>query len=163
MFSGLSAFPLTPMNADGVDQRSFANLVRRLVGANVDSIGALGSTGMYAYLSREERRQTATTAVREASGLPVMVGIGALRTDDVRRYADDAQKAGAAAVLLAPVSYQRLTVAEVFDLYADVVQDLSVPLCVYDNPGTTGFVFSDELHGRIAALPGVAAVKMGRR
>ena len=74
--------------------------------------------------------------------------------------AEHAQKAGASGVLLAPVSYQKLTDDEVFDLYAMVTRSLSIPLCVYDNPGTTHFVFSDELHGRIAHLPQVGSIKI---
>ena len=54
MFCGLSAFPLTPMNEMGVDEGAFARLVERLGVAKVDSIGALGSTGNYAYLDRLE-------------------------------------------------------------------------------------------------------------
>ncbi|MFI0465093.1 dihydrodipicolinate synthase family protein [Saccharopolyspora sp. 5N102] len=160
MFTGLSAFPLTPTSEDGIDERGFANLVARLSAAGVDSIGALGSTGGYAYLTREERARAARIAVDAAGGVPVMVGIGALRTSQVRAHAEDAQNAGASAVLLAPVSYQPLNDDEVFGLFEDVSRELSVPLCVYDNPGTTHFTFSDELHGRIAALPNVAAVKI---
>ena len=81
-----------------------------------------------------------------------MVGIGAVRTEHVIALAHDAQEAGAAAVMLAPVSYQPLTDDEVYGLYADVTAELSVPLCVYDNPGTTHFAFSDDLHASVAAL-----------
>ncbi|MEV5537498.1 dihydrodipicolinate synthase family protein [Saccharopolyspora shandongensis] len=160
MFTGLSAFPLTPTSEDGIDERGFASLVARLSAAGVDSIGALGSTGGYAYLTREERARAAQIAVDAAGSVPVVIGIGALRTSQVCAHAEDAQNAGASAVLLAPVSYQPLTDDEVFGLFEDVSRELSVPLCVYDNPGTTHFTFSDELHGRIAALPNVAAVKI---
>lgn len=160
MFSGLSAFPLTPMNEAGIDEGAFVRLIERLVAAGVDSIGALGSTGSYAYLSRAERLRVAQLAVQHAAGVPVMIGIGALRTRDVLALAEDAQKAGASAVLLAPMSYQRLTDAEVLGLYEAVDHALSVPLCVYDNPGTTHFEFSDELHGRIAQLPHVRSIKI---
>lgn len=160
MFNGLSAFPLTPMNESGVDEAAFAKLMKRLAHAKVDSIGALGSTGNYAYLQREERARVARMAVDHANGIPVMIGIGALRTRDVLALAEDAQKAGASAVLLAPVSYQKLTQDEVFSLFETVAKSLSVPLCVYDNPGTTHFEFSDELHGRIAKLPNVGAIKI---
>ena len=129
----------------------------RLADAGVDSIGALGSTGSYAYLSRAERARAARLAVEAAGGVPVMIGIGAVRTEHVLEHAHDAQDAGAAAVMLAPVSYQALTEDEVYGLYADVTAELSVPLCVYDNPGTTHFAFSDELHARVAALPQRAA------
>lgn len=160
MFSGLSAFPLTPMNESGIDEAAFIHLVERLAVAGVDSIGALGSTGSYAYLTQAERARVAQLAVAHAGKVPVIVGIGALRTRDVLALAEDAQKAGASAVLLAPVSYQKLSANEVFEHYAAVARHVSVPLCVYDNPGTTHFEFSDELHGRIAQLPNVASIKI---
>ncbi len=160
MFKGLSAFPLTPMDEHGIDMPAFAQLVQRLVAAGVDSIGALGSTGSYAYLSRAERAQVAALAVEQAQGVPVVVGIGALRTRDVLALADDAQKAGASGLLLAPVSYQKLTDDEVYGLFQAVSRAVSVPIVVYDNPGTTRFEFSDALHGRIAQLPHIASIKI---
>ncbi len=159
-FTGLSAFPLTPMDENGIDEAAFARLVSRLASAGVDSIGALGSTGSYAYLTQAERARVARIAVEHAGNVPVIVGIGALRTKQVLALAADAQNAGAAGVLLAPVSYQSLTEDEVFGLYQDVTRELSVPLCVYDNPATTHFQFSDELHARIAHLPHVASIKI---
>lgn len=160
MFTGLSAFPLTPLRNDRVDEPAYAGLVQRLVSAGVDSIGALGSTGSYAYLDRDERRRVAQLSVEHAGSVPVIVGIGALRTSHVQALAEDAQEAGAAAVLLPPVTYQRLGDDEVFGLYRDVAAGLSVPLVVYDNPGTTHVTFSDELHARIAELPAVTSIKI---
>lgn len=160
MLCGLSAFALTPMDEGAIDEAAFVRLVQRLAAAGVDSIGVLGSTGSYAYLTRAERKRIATLAVQHADGIPVLVGIGALRTRDVLELADDAQHAGASAVLLAPVSYQKLRDDEVFGLYEATSRTLSVPLCVYDNPATTQFAFSDALHGRIAALPAVRSIKI---
>ncbi|MFD6063518.1 dihydrodipicolinate synthase family protein [Rhodococcus wratislaviensis] len=160
MFTGLSAFPLTPMNETEIDESAFSGIVSRLADAGVESIGALGSTGSYAYLTREERKRVAQLAVAAAGTTPVMIGIGSLRTAHVRSLAEDAQDAGAAAVLLAPMSYQQLTAEEVFGLYEAVTRELSVPLCVYDNPGTTHFTFTDELHGRIAELPKIGSIKI---
>ena len=160
MFTGLSAFPLTPLTAQGIDENSFVRLMARLVSAGVDSIGALGSTGSYAYLKHSERDRVARLAVEHAGGIPVMVSIGSVRTSDVLHLAEDAQRAGVSAVLLAPVSYQKLTSDEVFTLYETVTRHLSVPLCVYDNPATTHFDFTDELYGRIAQLPHVASIKI---
>ncbi|MGW1729087.1 dihydrodipicolinate synthase family protein [Streptomyces sp. NPDC002306] len=160
MFRGLSAFPLTPTDEQGIDYPAYAGLVSRLADAGVDSIGALGSTGGYAYLTREQRAQAAKVAVEAAEDVPVIVSIGAVRTSHVLALAEDAQKAGARGVLLAPVTYQPLTQDEVFGLYEDVTRELSVPLCVYENPRTTQVHFSDELHGRIARLPNVGSIKI---
>lgn len=158
--TGLSAFPLTPLREDRVDESAYAGLITRLVEAGVDSIGALGSTGSYAYLDRDERRRVAGTTVRHASGIPVIVGISALRTSHVQALAHDAQAAGAAAVMLAPMSYQPMTSDDVVVLYSEVAAELSVPLIVYDNPGTTRFDFSPELYARLAELPQVASIKI---
>jgi 4-hydroxy-tetrahydrodipicolinate synthase len=160
MFTGLSAFPLTPMSESSIDENAFADLVTILASAKVDSIGVLGSTGNYAYLSREERRLVVELAVSHANGTPVVAGIGALRTKEVFLLAEDAQKAGASGLLLAPVSYQKLTDDEVFAHYEAVSKCISIPLCVYDNPSTTNFEFSDVLHGRIAELANVASIKI---
>lgn len=160
MFKGLSAFPLTPIVESSIDGTAFASLIQRLVNAKVHSIGVLGSTGSYAYLSREERNLVTKIAVDNAHHIPVVVGIGALRTKDVLLLAEDAQKVGANGLLLAPVSYQKLTDDEVFSHYEVVCKNISIPLCVYDNPGTTHFEFSDVLHGRIAELPNIASIKI---
>lgn len=160
MFTGLSAFPLTPLANDVVDEDAFARLVRRLADAKVDSITALGSTGSYAYLTGEERRRVARLAVENAGDVPVFVGIGALRTSQVLANAEQAEQAGASGLLLAPMTYQPLTDDDVFELFRAVTAQSSLPVIVYDNPGTTHFAFSTELYGRIAELPGIASIKI---
>ena len=50
----LSAFPITPFDSHGtVDTRGLRVLLERCLEANVPSIGLLGSTGSYAYLTRK--------------------------------------------------------------------------------------------------------------
>ena len=160
MFTGLSAFPLTPLHDDQVDEKAYKNLIERLATAGVDSITALGSTGSYAYLNSEERRRVAQLAVEHAGDVPVFVGIGALRTSHVLAHADDVAHAGASALLLAPMSYQALTENDVFELYRAVTEHTELPVIVYDNPGTTHFAFTTDLYARIAQLPGIASLKI---
>ena len=161
LFTGLAAYPITPADADGVvDTLTLRRLVRRLVDAGVDSIGLLGSTGTYAYLTRGERLRAIEAAVDEAAGrTPVMAGIGALRTDAALALTKDAKAAGAGAGLLAPVSYTPLTDEEVFAHYQTVAGESGLPICIYNNPSTTHFTFSPALVQRLAAVPGIVAVK----
>lgn len=160
LFTGVSAFPLTPMRDDVIDADAFAGIVQRLVTAGVDSITALGSTGSYAYLTAEERASVARLAVEHAGETPVFVGVGALRTSHVLANVDSAAAAGAAAVLLAPMTYQALTEDDVFELFRSVTRHTDLPVIVYDNPGTTHFTFSTDLYARIAALPGIGSIKI---
>ncbi|MGP0925118.1 dihydrodipicolinate synthase family protein [Serratia sp. CY81489] len=160
MFTGLSAFPLTPVTGNGVDEQGFINILTRLAAARVDSMGILGSTGSYAYLTREQRKRIGTLAKQHAGDIPMMVCVGAVSTDAILHLADDAQAAGANALLLPAVSYQTLRDDEVFSLFETVTRHVSVPVCIYDNPGTTHFTFTDELHGRLSSLEGVRSVKI---
>lgn len=160
IFTGHSAFPLTPLHDDAIDEAAFVQLIERLSATGVDSITALGSTGSYAYLSRDERARVARLAVEHAGEIPVIVGVGNLRTSHILAHIDDAEVAGAAGVLLAPMTYQPLTDDDVFELFRTVTEHSRLPVVVYDNPGTTHFTFTLELYARVAALPGIASIKI---
>lgn len=160
MFKGLCAFPLTPFNAKGIDEHGFIKLLSRLVNAQVDSLGILGSTGSYAYLSCEQRKRVITLAKQYSNKIPLMTCVGATSTDEILRLTEDAQEAGADALMLPVVSYQPLTDDEAFKLFETVSQHTSIPICVYDNPSTTHFTFSHELYGYLTALPNVKSIKI---
>jgi len=66
--SGLSAFPLTPVNERGSDEAAFIRLIQRLVAAKVDSIGVPGSTGNYACLTMAERSLPSLSGPNPGSG-----------------------------------------------------------------------------------------------
>ncbi|TNF17368.1 MAG: dihydrodipicolinate synthase family protein [Rhodobacteraceae bacterium] len=162
LFTGLSAFPLTPADEDGqLEPQLLQRFLERIVAEGADSIGLLGSTGGYAYLTPEARKRTLRAAVECVAGqTPLIVGVGALTTDVAEDLARDARKAGADGLLLAPMSYQPLTEEEVFRHFETVAAAGERPLCIYNNPGTTKFTFSPDLIARVARIPNVAAVKM---
>ena len=180
LFHGLSAFPITPASADGiVDGDALARCVARVTIPGVASIGLLGSTGSYAYLHRDQRRKAIDVAVEVLTGNrtanaaggengapdtgthrpALIVGVGALRTDEAQALARDAEAAGADGLLLAPVSYAPLTDDEVFGHFSAVAGSTGLPICIYHNPSTTHFRFSDALIVRLAQVSNIVAVK----
>ncbi|AXU96220.1 dihydrodipicolinate synthase family protein [Erwinia persicina] len=160
-FKGLSAFPITPTDAAGVvDIPALEKVLLRLKQAGVDSVGLPGSTGLYAYLSRDQKRRAIEAAVAcLGPDIPVIASAGALRTDEACLLAQDAESAGAKGILLAPVSYTPLGEEEVFQHYASVAGATGLPVCVYNNPGTTHFTFSHRLLQRLGTLKQIRAVK----
>ncbi|WP_040489264.1 dihydrodipicolinate synthase family protein [Fulvimarina pelagi] len=160
-FCGLSAFPITPADSEGrVDTELLARLVERICISGAASIGLLGSTGTYAYLSRAERRRAvAATAECVAGRLPIIVGVGAMRTDEAQALARDAEASGADALLMAPVSYTPLTDDEVYWHYRTVAGSTGLEFCIYDNPSTTHFSFGYDLLERLSKVEQIAAVK----
>jgi 4-hydroxy-tetrahydrodipicolinate synthase len=159
MFTGLCAFPLTPLHQQNIDEKAFIRILARLTDAGVDSLGILGSTGSYAYLSREQRKRVVQVAKAHAGSIPMMVGVGAIATSEVLRLVEDAQQAGADALLLPMMSYQPLLRRRSLP-FTKVCRHVSVPVCLYDNPRTTHVTLADELQGRIAALPAIASIKI---
>lgn len=158
--SGLSAFTLTPFDRDGVvDVEHLQRLVVRLAATNIDSIGVLGSTGSYMYLSRAQRARAIEAAAEASGSKPILAGIGDLRTDQIIEHTASAYAAGASALLLAPVSYLPLTDRDFFELVNTVASSTSLPICLYNNPGTTHFTMTSELVAKLASLPTVKAVK----
>lgn len=162
LFLGLSAFPITPADETGVvNLTDLDRLLERLLVPGIASIGLLGSTGTYAYLNRAQRLRAIEAAVELVNGkLPVIAGTGALRTDDAIGLSQDAERAGADGLLIAPVSYTPLTQDEAFEHYRAIAAQTSVPICIYNNPSTTHFQFTSGLIQRLAAIPSVQAIKM---
>ena len=160
LFAGLSAFPVTPADEDGrVDCDHLGRLIGRLRLDGISSIGVLGSTGGYMYLSTSERDRALHAAVEAAGETPVLAGIGALRTSDVSKNVRNAERAGAQGLLLAPVSYMPLTDADVASLVEDVSAATDLPVCFYNNPGTTKFNLTEDQLIRFANDGVIAAVK----
>jgi len=162
MFSGLSAFPITPMSVSGrVDADCLGRLIERCIDAKVSSVGLLGSTGTYMFLSLAERQRACEAAADAVAGrLPLIVGVGAMRTDQAIFLARHAQASGADGLLLAPVSYTPLTEGEVEAHYREVAAATDLPLCIYSNPGTTSFHFSDELIAELATEDRIVSAKL---
>ncbi len=161
IFRGVSAFPVTPQDDRGrVDAPALARTLVRLRDAGLGSVGLLGSTGSAVTLAREERRRAIEIAVETFGGtIPLLVGIGALRTDEAIRFGEDAREIGADAVLLAPVSYIPLNEDEVAVHCETVARTVGLPLCLYNNPVTTRFTFTPALIARLSRVVGIVAVK----
>ena len=99
MFTGLSAFPLTPLDdAGAVDEPAFSASWRASPTRAWTRSARSAAPAATPISRREERARVARLAVEAAGGVPVMVGIGAVRTEHVIAHAHDAQDAGAAAV-----------------------------------------------------------------
>ncbi len=91
--------------------------------------------------------------------MPLLVGVGALRTDHAEQLARDAEEAGADALLLAPVSYIPLTQEEVYRHFTAVAAATGLPLVIYNNPTATKFTFGIKLIEKLAEVPTIARSK----
>ena len=116
LFQGIIAYPVTPFTAAGgdVDLPRLRQLIERLIADGVHSIAPLGSTGESAYLQDGEWDAVAATSLAAvAKRVPTVVGISDLTTAGAMRRARFAEKQGADAVMVLPVSYWKLSEEEI--------------------------------------------------
>lgn len=161
-FTGLVAYPITPFQQGGrLDLESLERYVGRLARSGVDGVVVLGSSGSFAYLSGQERAEVVRTAVDAArgSGVPVGAGISAMTTREVLEMAYAAENSGADGLVLNPLSYIPLVSQEIADQVETVSAAVSLPVCVYNNPATTGFTYPVELAAELSWLENVNAFK----
>lgn len=143
---GIIAYPVTPFGPDGIDTARLAMLVNRLVDTGAHAIAPLGSTGELAYLDEAEFDTVVDTTVTTVGRrLPVMVGVSDLTTAKTIRRARYVQQAGADAVMIAPVSYWKLSEREVVAHYASISEAIDIPIMAYNNPATSGVDMNPEL------------------
>ncbi|MGN6106920.1 MAG: dihydrodipicolinate synthase family protein [Kofleriaceae bacterium] len=158
---GIVAYPITPFTTSGrVDEALLGRIVEDMVNAGVHAIAPLGSTGVLPYLSDDEREQVAEVVVRRVAGrVPTLVGVSSLTTERTVHHAKHAEKIGASAVMIIPMSYWKLTDVEIVGHFDAVAKAISTPIAVYNNPATGGLDLSPDVLARLLEIPNVTMVK----
>lgn len=160
-FKGIIAYPITPFDSqEKVDLPLFKQQVERLVASGVHGIAPLGSTGVLPYLTDEEKEAVTEAAIQQTAGrVPILVGVSNLTTDKTVYHAQFAEKAGASAVMIIPMSYWKLTDDEIVQHYDKVASSISIPIMAYNNPATGGVDMSPALLKRLLEIPNVTMIK----
>jgi 4-hydroxy-tetrahydrodipicolinate synthase len=90
----------------------------------------------------------------------VNVAVGDISTRQVLHWADHAQKAGAATLMLEMQTYlPDIRVAEVVKHYEDVAKAVDVPIRLYNIPRTTRYDMRPEMIAEMASIEGIDSVK----
>lgn len=158
---GVIAYPITPFDVrEQVDIPLFKKLVERLVISGSDAIAPLGSTGVLPYLSDEEKESLTEACIQQVAGrVPTLVGVSNLTTERTIHHARFAEKAGATALMIIPMSYWKLSDEEIFRHYDKVAAEVSIPIMAYNNPATSGIDMSPALLKRLLEIPNVTMIK----
>jgi 4-hydroxy-tetrahydrodipicolinate synthase len=143
-----------------VDINKYKTLLERMLKAGVHAVAPLGSAGVLPYLSDPEREAIVMATMEQVAGrVPVMIGVSGLTTERVVYHARFAEKQGAAAVMVIPMSYWKLTEAEIFAHFDKVASAISVPIMAYNNPATGGLDMSPEFLAKLLKIPNVTMIK----
>lgn len=158
---GIIAYPITPFTCtDRLNEDLLGSIVERMVGDGVHAIAPLGSTGVLPYLNDGEREAVTEVVVKQVKGrVPTLVGVSSLTTERTIHHARHAERVGASAVMIIPMSYWKISDKEIFQHFDAVGRAISIPIAVYNNPATGGLDLAPETIARLLEIPNVTMVK----
>ncbi len=158
---GILAALVTPMTADEeLDLATLEKTVAFLIGEGLHGLIPLGSTGEFYALSARERHEVLRVTVETAAGrVPVFAGANAGSTRDVVEFSRQAEKLGAAGVMLAAPYYSLPRPEELFEHFRAVNHAIGIPIMLYNYPGRTGVDMTPDFIERLCELPQVRYVK----
>ncbi len=134
---------ITPFRGKGmseIDHEAFAKLADFLIVNGVNALMVNGTSGEFLLQSSEERKAAVRTVVKAAKGrVPVIAGISESSTMLAISLGIDAEDAGADAVLATGPIYYRTTDDGLFGHYNSIVENVNLPLMIYNIPSWIGY------------------------
>ncbi|MCC6417176.1 MAG: 4-hydroxy-tetrahydrodipicolinate synthase [Gemmataceae bacterium] len=152
----------TPMQAnEDLDLPRLKWFIDHLIAQGVHGIFVLGTNSeFYALDEREKQEVIATTVAHVRGRVPVFAGTGAETTREAVRLTRMAEKEGVQGVSVITPYFVSPNQQEIADHYRRIAESTSVPVILYNNPGTCGGVKIDvETVARLAEVPNILGIK----
>ncbi|MEE4189274.1 MAG: dihydrodipicolinate synthase family protein [Roseobacter sp.] len=160
-FEGIYTPVVTPYRDDfSCNEEALSETIEHLIAAGVHGIIVAGSTGEY-YAQTEEER---VWLMQRCAGLikgrvPMIVGTGAIRTEDSIRLAQAAKAAGADALMVATPPYAYPTGREIALHALAIDRAANLPVMLYNYPGRMSVNMDEETLDRLGRSPNFCAIK----
>ncbi len=160
-FDGVYTPIITPHNDNfDIDKEQFEQTIELLIGAGVSGLIVAGTTGEYYAQSAEERvmlMKLAKTLIKDR--VPLIVGTGAIRTEDSIYFAQQAVETGADALLIATPPYAYPTGREIALHALAIDREANLPAMLYNYPGRMSVNMDEETLDRLGRSPNFCAIK----
>lgn len=160
-FEGIYTPVVTPHRADySIDHSRFRSIIDMLVGAGVDGLIVAGTTGEYYAQTPEERLELMQSARDAINGrVPLIVGTGAIRTEDSVTLAGHAREIGADALLVSTPPYACPTGREIALHALEIDRAANLPVMLYNYPGRMSVNMDEETLDRLGRSANFCAIK----
>ena len=160
-FFGVIPYLVSPVDTSGtVLTDVLGRLVDDLIAAGVHGLTPLGSTGEFAYLSREQRASVVAATVKAAAGrVPVIAGVGSTSTADAVEQAKAYQAMGVTGILAILEAYFPVKDAQIESYFCAIADAVDLPVVLYTNPQFQRSDLSLEVIARLAEHPRIRYIK----
>lgn len=138
-FRGIFTALATPFDADGkVDEQSYKQLVEHQIGAGVQGLVPVGTTGESPSLNMDEHKRVIDLCLEcNAGRLTVIAGAGANSTEEAVALTSFAQRAGAQATLQVTPYYNKPTQDGLYAHFCEIANRVDLPIMLYNVPART--------------------------
>jgi len=141
-FHGIFPYLVSPIDAatGRVREKVLRDLVEHLIQCGVHGLSPLGSTGEFAYLSFEQRKQLVRIVIDAAAArVPVLAGVAAFATSDALRQAESFARLGADGLILILQQMFPVSARGIERYFAAIASSLpQTSMTLYTNPGLLG-------------------------
>lgn len=160
-FEGIYTPVVTPYGDDfSIDKNRFADVIEHLISAGIHGLIIAGTTGEYYAQSTEERITLMKLAKEIIKGrVPLIIGTGAIRTEDSIIFAENAKAINADALLIATPPYAYPTSREIALHALAIDRAANLPAMLYNYPGRMSVMMDEEVLDRIGRSPNFCAIK----
>ena len=143
-----------------IDRDGTAAMIEHLIASGVHGIIVGGTTGEYYAQSKEERVELMKLAKATIGDrVPMIVGVGAIRTEDCIDYGLLAKDNGADAILVNAPYYAVPTQLELATHALAIDRAVDLPILLYNYPGRTGTLMQAEFFDRVGQSRNFMAIK----
>ncbi|MBR4206859.1 MAG: 4-hydroxy-tetrahydrodipicolinate synthase [Clostridia bacterium] len=160
VFTGAGTALITPMTKDGVDYKTFADLIEWQIAEGIDALVIAGTTGEGSTLDDAEHREVLRFSVEQIRHrVPVIAGTGSNDTAyaiDLTKYACEI---GADAMLLVTPYYNKATQGGLYASFKAIAEESTKPCILYNVPSRTGCNLAPATTAKLAELPNIVGIK----
>ena len=160
-FEGIYTPVVTPHHPDHtINKDRLAEVVEFLIGTGVHGLIVAGTTGEYYAQSMPERMDMMKVMKSLIKGrLPLIVGVGAIRTEDSIEFAQAAKAIGADGLLVTTPPYAYPTGREIALHALAIDRAANLPIMLYNYPGRMSVNMDEETLDRLGRSLNFCAIK----
>lgn len=161
IFTGAGVAIITPFHEDGsVNYECLAKILEDQIANSTDAIIICGTTGESATLSSKEHLDVIKYTVDVVNHrVPVIAGTGSNETAYALELSNDAEKAGADALLIVTPYYNKASQRGLVKHYTYIADRVSKPIIIYNVPSRTGVNVRPETYAELSEHKNIVAAK----
>lgn len=161
IFTGAAVALVTPFKADGsVNYEELARLIDFQIENGTDALVIAGTTGESSTLSEQEHMEVIEFAVKHTNHrVPVIAGTGSNATATAVMLSQEAEKAGADALLLVTPYYNKTSQRGLYVHYKTIAESTKLPIILYNVPSRTGLNIDVDTAAKLAEIDNIVAMK----